>query len=57
MLGDDIPHEYNTRCKDNSRKTVSKRNWGHWTPTNFAANEGNNLDNSLREIRSLDKFM
>jgi hypothetical protein len=49
-------HECNTRFKDNIRKTVSKRNWGHWTSTNFAANEWNNLDKSLREIRSLDKY-
>ena len=50
-------HEYNTRSKDNVvRKTVSKRHWGYWTSTNFSANEWNNLDKSVREIRSLDNF-
>ena len=51
-------HEYNTTSsRDNIlRKTVSKRYWGHWTSTNFAANEWNNLDKSVREIRSLDNF-
>ena len=49
-------HDYNTRSKDNVRKAFSNRNWGLWTSTNFASKEWNNLDKSLRELKSLDKF-
>ena len=31
-------HEYNTRCKNNIRKSASRRNWGHWTSINFGIN-------------------
>ena len=49
-------HDYNTKSKDNVHKAFSNRNWGLWTSTNFAANEWNNLDKSLRELKSRDKF-
>ena len=50
-------HDYNTRSKDNLSKAFSNRNWGLWTSRNFAsANECNNLDKSLRELKSLDKL-
>ena len=49
-------HDYNTRSKDKVRKALSNRNWGLWTSTNFASNKWNNLDKSLRELRSLEKF-
>ena len=49
-------HDYNTRSKDNVRKSFSNRNWGLWTSTHFVSNKWNNLDKSLRELKSLDKF-
>ena len=32
-------HDYNTRCKNDIRKSASSRNWGHWSSTNFASND------------------
>lgn len=48
-------HGYNTRSRENLRKTAAERRWGHWTNINFAANEWNTLDLSLREAASLPK--
>ena len=31
-------------------------NWGLWNSTIFFANEWNNLDKSVRELKSLDEF-
>ena len=45
-------HEYNTRCKNNIRKSASRRNWGHWTSINFASNDWNKLDLSIRQSPS-----
>ena len=44
-------HDSNTRCKNNIRK-----NWGHWTSTNFASNDWNKLDLSIRQSPSLASF-
>ena len=49
-------HDYNTRCKNNIRKSTSSRNWGHWTVTNFASNDWNKLDLSIRQNPSLVSF-
>ena len=49
-------HEYNTRCKNNIRKSASRRNWGHWTSINFASNDWNKLDLSIRQSPSLASF-
>ena len=49
-------HDYNTRCKNNIRKSASNRNWGHWTSTNFASNDWNKLDLSIRQSPSLASF-
>ena len=37
-------------------QNTGNRNWGLRTSTNFASNEGDNLDKSLRELKSLGKF-
>ena len=34
-------HDYNTRSKNNIRKSASSRNWGHWSSTNFASDDWN----------------
>ena len=49
-------HDYNTRCKNNIRKSASNRNWGHWTLTNFVSNDWNKLDLSIRQSPSLASF-
>ena len=49
-------HDFNTRCKNNIRKSASRRNWGHWTSTNFAPNDWNKLDFSIRQSPSLLSF-
>ena len=49
-------HDYNTRCKTNIRKSASNRNRGHWTSTNFASNDRNKLDLSIRQSPSLASF-
>ena len=49
-------HDYNTRCKNNIRKSASSRNWGHWSSTNFASNDWNKLDLSIRQSPSLASF-
>ena len=49
-------HDYNSQFRNNLRKTTAKRRWGHWTSINFAANEWNSLDLSLREDASLSSF-
>ena len=49
-------HDYNTQFRNNLRKTTAKSRWGHWTSINFAANEWNSLDLSLREATSLSSF-
>ena len=46
----------NNNNNNNAQNAFSNWNWGLWTSTNFAANEWNNLDKSLRELKSLDKF-
>ena len=46
-------HDYNTRRKNNIRKSASSRNWGHWTLTNFASNDWNKLDLLIRQSPSL----
>ena len=51
-----LKREHHDRSTDNARKAFSNRNWGLWTSKNFASNEWNNLDKSLWELRSLDKF-
>ena len=47
---------YNTRTRNNIRKTLAKRNWGLWTSINFASNEWNQLDMNIRQVSSLTKF-
>ena len=37
-------HDYNTRFKNNIRKSASSRNWGHWSSTNFASNDWNKFN-------------
>ena len=49
-------HDYITRCKNNIRKSTSSRNWEHWTSTNFASNDWNKLDLSIRQSLSLASF-
>ena len=49
-------HNYNTRTRNNIRKTLAKRNWGLWTSINFASNEWNQLDMNIRQVNSLTKF-
>ena len=49
-------HDYSTRCKNNIRKSASSRNWGHWTLKNFASNDWNKLDLSIRQSPSLASF-
>ena len=49
-------HDYNTRRKNNIRKSASSRNWGHWTLTNFASNDWNKLDLLIRQSPSLASF-
>ena len=49
-------HDYNTRSKNNIRKSASSRNWGHWSSTNFASNDWNKLDLSIRQTTSLASF-
>ena len=49
-------HDYNTRSKNNIRKSASSRNWGHWSSTNFASNDWNKLDLSIRQSPSLASF-
>ena len=39
-----------------ARLFQNNRNWGLRTSKNFASNEGDNLDKSLRELKSLGKF-
>ena len=47
-------HSFNVFLNYNTR---SNRNWWVlWTSTNFSSNEWNNLDKSLRKLKSLDKF-
>ena len=46
-------HNYNTRCKNNIHKSAASRNWGHWSSTNFASNDWNKLDLSIRQSPSL----
>ena len=46
-------HDYNTGSKNNNRKSASSRNWGHWSSTNFASNDWNKLDLSIRQSPSL----
>ena len=49
-------HYCNTRSKNNIRKSASSRNWGHWSSTNFASNDWNKLDLSIRQSPSLASF-
>ena len=49
-------HDYNTRCKNNIRESAFSRNWGHWSSTNFASNDWNKLDLSIRQSPSLASF-
>ena len=49
-------HDSNTQFRNNLRKTTAKRRRGHWTSINFAANEWNSPDLSLREAISLSSF-
>ena len=51
-----VKHDYNTRSKNNIRKNASSRNWGHWSSTNFASNDWNKLDLSIRQSPSLASF-
>ena len=46
-------HDYNTRSKNNIRKSASSWNWGHWSSTNFASNDWNKLDLSIIQSSSL----
>ena len=48
--------DYNTRSKNNIHKSASSRNWGHWSSTNFASNDWNKLDPSIRQSPSLASF-
>ena len=38
------------------RVHISRRNWGHWTSINFASNDWNKLDLSIRQSPSLASF-
>jgi hypothetical protein len=49
-------HKYNTRSKCNIRKSSASHKWGHWTSVNFACNDWNSLDNSIREANNLTSF-
>ena len=49
-------YDYNTRSKNNIRKSASLRYWGHWSSTNFASNDWNKLDLSIRQSPSLVSF-
>ena len=49
-------HDYNIKCKNNIRKSASSRNWAHWSSTNFASNDWNELDLSIRQSLSLASF-
>ena len=49
-------YSYNTKIKNNIRKTLAKRNWGLWTSINFANNEWNQLDMGVRQMNSSSKF-
>ena len=49
-------HNYNTGTRNNTRKTLAKRNWDLWTSLNFASNEWNQLDMNIRKMSSLTKI-
>ena len=49
-------HNYNTRSKNNIRKSSSLRNWGLWTSTNFSSNDWNKLNHDIRQSPSLASF-
>ena len=49
-------HSYNTRFKNNVRKSTASRRWGHWSSINFAADVWNSLELSLREAATLAAF-
>lgn len=49
-------HGYNTRSRNDIRKSIATRRWGHWSSVNFSSNIWNSLDISLREAESLTAF-
>ena len=49
-------HNYNTRYKNNIRKTKAKRRWGHWTVVFRATEDWNSLTESIRNIAELKDF-
>ena len=46
-------HSYNTRKKDNFRLPVVKQNYGNQRLLYQSLNEWNNLNKSLRDVKSL----
>ena len=49
-------HDYNTRSKQNIRKSKATKRWGHWTTVNTATDVWNNLDLSVRKSKTLSAF-
>jgi hypothetical protein len=49
-------HRYNTRSKNNIRKTKASRRWGHWTTVNFVSEVWNSLDDDLKGSTSITSF-
>ena len=49
-------HGYNTRSRNDVRKSSATRRWGHWSSVNFSADVWNGLDISLRNANSLPAF-
>ena len=46
-------HNYNTRSRNNIRKSLAKRNWGLWTSINFASNDWNRFSHYPAILHSL----
>jgi hypothetical protein len=49
-------HRYNTRSKNNIRKTKASRRWGHWTTVNFVSEVWNSLDDDLKGSTLITSF-
>lgn len=49
-------HGYNTRSRNDVRKSSATRRWDHWSSVNFSADILNGLDISLRNANSLPAF-
>ena len=46
-------HDYDTRSRDNLRKTAAKRRWSHWACINFATSEKKFSLSSFNRLRTI----